>query len=186
MYGMVNKAIREMVIQKHGEDTWRKTYEKVGSPADFDSFARYKDSITYELVGAIADVLEEPADKVLHKLGIFWVMDVALVHYRDLMESSGTDFVDFLRGLDHMHSRIKVTFPAFSPPSFRCIVLREGVCELDYYSDRKGLLPFVKGLLEGLAIHFKQEIQVRDIPDEDHPMPCKRMEISYSSTKRVV
>ncbi len=181
MYGMVNQAVRGLVREQFGEEAWTKIHGKAGAPMDFDAFKKYDDSITYGLVGAAADVLELPAEKILHAFGEYWVLKVATQSYADLMDRTGTDFLSFLKGLDHMHSRIKVTFPDYSPPSFRVEVLAEVRIQLDYYSDREGLLPFVEGLLQGLAVHFKQNIQVRQIPDDQHPMPCKRMEVSYHS-----
>jgi len=181
MYGMVNQAVRGLVLEQFGKEAWTKIHEKAESPENFDAFKQYDDTVTYGLVGAATEVLELPAEKILYAFGEYWVLKVAAQSYADLMDKTGTDFLAFVKGLDHMHSRIKGTFPNYTPPSFRVEVLAEDRFQLDYYSDREGLLPFVEGLMHGLAIHFEQEIQIRQIPDDQHSMPCKRMEVSYRS-----
>ena len=179
MYGMVNRAVRGLVLEQFGEEAWRKIHEKADAPPTFDAFKQYDDAVTYGLVGAATEILELPAETILHAFGEYWVLKVATQSYTDLMDRTGTDFLAFVQGLDQMHSRIKMTFPGFRPPSFRITVRAEDRFYMDYYSEREGLLPFVEGLLSGLATHFEQKITVQQISDDQHPMPCKRMEVTY-------
>jgi len=179
MYGMVNQAVRGLVLEQFSQEAWKAIHEKAAAPENFDAFRKYDDAITYGLVGAASEVLELPAETILYAFGEYWVLKVAAESYADLMDKAGTDFLSFVKGLDHMHSRIKVTFPDYTPPSFRVKVLAEEQFQLDYYSDREGLLPFVEGLMHGLAKHFGQEIEIRMIPDAQHGMPCRRMEVSH-------
>jgi hypothetical protein len=53
--------------------------------------------------------------------------------------------------------------------------------QIDYYSHRKGLIEFVHGLLQGLADHFNETIAIEHLPDDSHPMPCKRMLVTYGA-----
>lgn len=179
MYGMVNKALRGLVLERFGQEGWEMVRAGAGAPADFESFTEYDDSLTYGLVGAAVEVLELPAEKLLHEFGEYWVLNVARKSYADLMSKVGSDFLSFVQGLDQMHSRMKVTFPGYSPPSFRIEVTARDSVQLDYYSDREGLVPFVEGLLHGLGTYFGQEIRVHQVPDDEHPMPCKRMVVTY-------
>ena len=179
MYGMVNKAVRGLVIENFSEEIWTKLHTKANAPANFVAFEQYDDDITYRLVGAASEILDMPADEVLRAFGVYWVQRIATANYTDLMQKTGTDFVGFVQNLDHMHSRIKVTFPGYSPPSFRVKVVDETLLQLDYYSHREGLLPFVEGLMISLAEYFGQSIEIEHVPDESHPMPCKRMKISH-------
>ena len=141
----------------------------------------YDDDITYNLVGAAVEVLQIDAHTVLQTFGKYWVSDVATKHYASLMDNTGISFVDFVKNLDHMHQRIRTTFPDYNPPSFRVIDLDNDRIQVDYYSIREGLLPFVEGLFEGLAIHFKTEISIAHQPDDSHPLPCKRMIVHYKT-----
>ena len=108
MYGMVNQAVRGLVTSNFGEDTWRTIYTKAGAPESFLDFEQYDDAVTFDLVAASSEVLELDAATVLRTFGNYWVAHVATVRYADLLDRTGTDFLAFLKGLDHMHSRIKV------------------------------------------------------------------------------
>lgn len=180
MYGMVNQAVRGLVLSAFGEESWRAIYTEAGSPESFISMENYSDDITYGLVAAAEKHLNMPAAEVLHAFGKFWVSDIALTHYGTLMSASGGNFVDFVHNLDHMHQRIRVTFPDYTPPSFRVQKKSPGVLQVDYYSEREGLLPFVKGLFQGLALHYKITLEIDDVDDDAHPLPCKRMLLRHS------
>jgi hypothetical protein len=117
---------------------------------------------------------------ILHGFGEFWVSDVATASYADLMRKTGVGFIDFVKNLDHLHERIKVTFPDYRPPSFRVKQLDAKQIQVDYYSHREGLLPFVEGLFHGLAKHYGETITIEQVADDSHPMPCKRMLVTLA------
>ena len=179
MYGMVNQAVKGMVTDGFGEERWLSICEQAGAPTQFVKMDAYDDAITSNLVGAAEEQLGIPAVDILRGFGEYWVKNIALVHYAELMRASGSSFVDFTKNLDHMHQRIRVTFPDYSPPSFRVRPVDEHVLQVDYYSNREGLLPFVEGLFNGLAEHFGVTISFEHVPDDSHPLPCKRMLINH-------
>ena len=179
MYGLVNQAVRGLILEQHGEAIWEKIRTKAGTPESFVAMQPYDDAVTYGLVGAAVEVLGAPAEDILYAFGEYWVKSRATVSYAELMSTAGTEFVDFVKNLDHMHSRIKVTFPDYSPPSFRVKELSEESLQLDYYSKREGLLPFVEGLMNGVAEHFGCEITITHVDDAMNPMPSKRMIVTH-------
>lgn len=181
MYGMVNKAVRGFVLQNFDAATWTRIHEAAGVDEDFVAMQPYDDSVTYSLVGAAHAELGLEVPAILNGFGRYWVSDVATASYSDLMSKTGTGFVDFVKNLDHLHERIRVTFPDYQPPSFRVQEIETNVIQLDYYSHREGLLDFVVGLLEGLGAHFGETITIDHVPDDSHPMPCKRMRIQLSA-----
>ena len=181
MYGMVNKAVRGFVLKNFDQSTWTRIHEAAGVDEDFVSMKAYDDAVTYNLVGAANAELGIEVSDILNGFGRYWVSDVATVSYAELMAKTGQGFVDFVKNLDHLHERIRVTFPDYQPPSFRIHVLAERQIQVDYYSHREGLLDFVVGLLEGLAEHYEEQITIEHVADDSHPMPCKRMLIELGA-----
>ena len=57
MYGMVNQAIKSMVIENHGEKMWHSVLQEIKLEIqDFAPFEQYDDGVTGNLVGAISNL----------------------------------------------------------------------------------------------------------------------------------
>lgn len=162
MYGLVNKAIEGLVRERFGEKTWEEVKRKAGIDAEvFVSMEQYPDDVTYKLVAAASEVLETPAEDILKAFGEYWVLYTAKEGYGELLKMSGNTFGKFLHHLDDLHAHVGLSFPDLQPPSFQCSANGDGSLLLRYYSDRPGLAPMVIGLLNGLALMFDTEIDIR-------------------------
>ena len=161
MYGLINKAVRELVRSEFGDDAWGRIRSAAGvEEDDFVSMQQYDDDVTYALVSAASEELGVPAEKVLETFGSYWVRYVGHENYGHLMDAAGQSLPEFLSNLDQMHARVMLTFPDLKPPSFRVTDQSEDRLRLHYYSQRKGLAPLVTGLLDGLALQFDTPIEV--------------------------
>jgi len=164
MYGLVNEAMRDMVVSRHGEPCWAEICGRVGVPStEFVAMQAYPDAMTYGLVGAASEVLAIPAGDLLRSFGDYWITFTAEQGYGEMMDLFGKDLLSCLRNLNGMHAHMGVMMPELRPPRFE-VTEREGsgvpVVELRYYSKRAGLMPFVLGLLEGLARKFGQKAEI--------------------------
>lgn len=161
MYGLVNKAVQDLVVTQYGEDRWDAIKRKAGVDVEsFVSMSPYPDEITYKLVGAATEVLGLPAAQILEAFGEYWTLYSAKQGYGELLKMSGNTLVEFLGNLDNLHARVGLSFPELKPPSFRCSDVNGGSLLLHYYSERKGLTPFVVGLLKGLGKMFHTDVRV--------------------------
>src|SRR5688572_16401376 len=87
MYGLVNRAVEQMVTSKFGVDTWQKICEKAGTSCDgFVALSVYPDESTYRLVGAASEVLDLPPDTVLEAFGEYWILETARKSYGEMMK----------------------------------------------------------------------------------------------------
>lgn len=161
MYGMVNKALEDMIISQHGENVWERIKDAAGVDIDiFVSNEGYPDEITYNLIGAAHEILKLPVAEILEAFGTHWVLHTALEGYGDLMEAGGNTFLEFLLNLPNFHSRVKLIFPSLTPPCFVCTDIDNSSLRLHYYSRRNGLSRFVVGLVKGLGMMFSTPVQV--------------------------
>ena len=163
MYGLINKALNNMVVSKFGPEAWNNIVTAAGlEEGSFVSMERYDDDVTYALVGAASEVLEAPPEACLEMFGHYWVTVTATEAYELLMESTGTTMVEFLQNVNTLHDRITSTFIGYIPPYFE--VDQNGTeLRVRYESEREGLTPFVVGLLKGLAERFSEEIELGDV-----------------------
>lgn len=161
MYGMVNKALRDMVQATYGEQMWEAIARGAGLSDDlFLSMSQYSDDLTYTLVRAASEVLRTPAEQLLQDFGSYWVNYTAREGYGELMQVSGSSIWEFLENLDNLHARVGLSFPSLKPPSFRCSQKTPASVHLHYRSGRPGLAHLVIGLLRGLGERFLTPVEV--------------------------
>ncbi len=163
MYGLINSAMQDMIVDKFGADQWAAIHAHSKVPEDaFLSMRSYDDALTYQLVASASEVLEAPVDTCLEMFGLYWVEEIATKSFAPLMETTGTHTIDFLNNLNALHDRISSTFTDYVPPEFQVEDTGEGSCHfrVHYYSKRDGLTAFVVGLLQGLADHFGDRLEI--------------------------
>lgn len=163
MYGLVNKAVQDLVCSEFGEDAWKDIVELSGLEVGrFVSMTNYDDEVTYKLVNAAAERLGLTAEQVLEAFGRYWTKFTVREGYGELIRRSGATVEEFLAELDNMHTRVALSFPELRPPSFELERTDAGLM-LHYRSEREGLAPMVVGLLEGLGSHFDEEVEVEQV-----------------------
>lgn len=168
MYGLVNRAIEQMVCNGHGEQVWEAIKETAEVDDDiFVSSEGYDDAITYKLVGAASEVLGVPPGQILLDFGRHWILRTAKEGYGDLLASAGSDLGAFLRNLPNFHTRVKLIYPHLRPPEFHCDDIRPQSLRLHYSSHRGGLAMFVHGLLLGLGEHFGVQVEVTQVASKE-------------------
>jgi guanylate cyclase soluble subunit beta len=163
MYGLINKALREMICEQFGEAKWQMVFETSGVPEDsFLTMRSYDDDVTYRLVGAASEVLGAPVEGCLEMFGEYWVLETAAKSYAAQMDASGSSMLEFLSNLNALHDRITGTFLNYIPPEFRVESTGGDEHRIHYISQRQGLTPFVVGLLNGLSRHFGNELEIQE------------------------
>ncbi|QFU77163.1 guanylyl cyclase [Halioglobus maricola] len=162
MYGLINKALKDMIQSEFGEEQWQAVFEASGIPQDsFLTMRSYDDQLTYALAGAASEVLGAPVEACLEMFGVYWVKEVAAKAYGSLMDATGQDMVGFLANINGLHDRITGTFLNYVPPEFQIESIDEKHHRVHYISQREGLTPFVVGLFKGLADHFSCELEIQ-------------------------
>ena len=156
MYGLINMAIKQLVIDQHGELGWEKVLEKSGvKEKNFEMLTVYDDSITYNLVGGACAVTGKPASDILHAFGVYWIQYAAKAGYEPLLKLFGPTMKECLYNLNRMHDHMGAMMPGLIPPEFH-IHEEKGPQDyiLAYGSQRQGLSPMVGGLLIGLGQRY--------------------------------
>jgi hypothetical protein len=162
MYGMVNLAVRDLVITQFGESTWQTICEKAGvGTTDFVALKAYPDSVTYSLVGSASELLKVAPEQILHTFGEHWVRYTAHAGYGVMMDMFGRDFRTCLKNLNGMHSHMGAMMPELVPPRFTVDEVDATHLRVHYFSTREGLAPFVTGLLVGLAHKFGDTVTIQ-------------------------
>jgi predicted hydrocarbon binding protein len=168
MYGLVNKAIQDMVCSRFGEETWKQIKHKAEIEVDvFISMEGYPDDITHRLVKAASIILGISAAEIMQLFGEYWVQYTSEEGYGEMMDMCGDTLPEFLENLDNLHARVGVSFPKLKPPSFECTDIDKNSLSLQYYSSREGLSPMVIGLVKGLGTKLDTEVDIIQTQSRD-------------------
>lgn len=169
MYGMINKALEQMIVAQHGEEAWSSVLAGADSrdSVAFVSLKQYPDQLTYRLMASASTVLDCPSDALLRAFGRYWIQFASKGGYGELLRLTGRTFREFLGNLDRMHARVGLSFSGLKPPSFECFEQAEQLLHLHYRSGREGLEPMVMGLVEGLASMFGQTVVITLVQPRD-------------------
>ena len=185
MYGMVNKAVEEMVVMHHGEPVWERIKAKAGIEVDvFMSNESYPDEVTYALVAAASDILGTPAEKILEAFGEHWVLHTAQEGYGGLLRAGGKTLPEFLANLPNFHTRVAMIFPNLQPPSFSCTDVGPSSLHLHYLTHRPGMTAFVVGLIQGLGKMFRTPVVIRIVESKAEGADHDVFHVQWSDSQR--
>jgi hypothetical protein len=161
MYGLINAALRELIVTHHGVDAWDRIAALAAPDVPrFDKMAPYPDELTYRIVEVAHRVTGVEVDTLIDQLGELWVKYTDAQGYGSLFDIAGDSLPDFLLSLDTVHARVGRSFPGLKPPSFRFDRVGERVLRMHYLSTRSGLCPMIFGLMRGLSLRFATEVEV--------------------------
>ena len=63
MYGLINRAIKDLVIERAGEAAWKRVHHDAGVQEDeFVAMESYSDESTYALIGSASRLLDLPQE----------------------------------------------------------------------------------------------------------------------------
>ena len=179
MYGLVNRAVQDLVQSRFGDEAWANIKRRAGIDVTaFLSMQTYDDALTYALVEAATRELGASTEAVLELFGEHWVDYAARHGYRAMMRVKGQSLFEFIARLDDLHARLSLTFPDLQPPSFRTVREADDRLRLHYHSSRPGLAPMVTGLIRGLGKLFEVDVTVSherrrsDACDHDEFIVC--------------
>ncbi len=168
MYGIVNKAIEDLVIANFGEQKWDAVKKRSGVDVDFFlSSEPYDDDITYKLAGAVSEEMNMSVGKVLEAFGEWWILKTGKEKYGGLMEAGGKNLREFLINLPLFHNRIMLIYPKLTPPEFKISDIDENSIHVHYFSKRLGLQEFVRGLLSGLGKMYSTPVTIDLLESRD-------------------
>lgn len=161
MYGIVNKAIQDLVTSNFGADKWEIILEKSGIEHNyFISSEPYDDDITFKLALAVSAEMNMTLESVLVAFGEWWIIKSTKDKYAGLMEAGGNNLRDFLINLPLFHNRVMLLYPKLTPPEFKISHLEKDSLHLHYFSKREGLQEFVRGLIQGLGLMFETKTTI--------------------------
>ena len=180
MYGIVNKAIEELVKANFGEEKWEKILDRSGIEEDFFiSSESYDDDVTYKLAGAVSAEMGMTVGDVLIAFGEWWILKTGKEKYGGMMEAGGASLREFLINLPVFHNRVVLIYPKLTPPEFLVSNIEDQSIYVHYHSKRLGLQEFVRGLLSGLGKMYNTPTEIELIQSRDEGSTHEIFKVSW-------
>jgi hypothetical protein len=180
MYGIVNKAIQDLVITNFGTAVWEKV--KITSGVDIEYFLSnepYDDDITFKLAAAVAEEMNLSVGKVLIAFGEWWILNTTKEKYGSMLQAGGENLRAFLVNLPTFHNRIILLYPKLTPPEFKVSHLETNSLYVHYFSKRQGLQDFVNGLLRGLSKLYNTPVEILLIQSRNDGSDSEIFKVSW-------
>lgn len=178
VYGMIYRAAREFAIDRLGEPFWTGFAEANGlTEAAFITAQSYPDEVTFSVIAGLAEAAAMTQSELLEAFGVYWVDYARRGPHANMLGLGGKTLPAFLGNLNRMHASLAMAMPGSRMPSFFVLSSTNERLRVNYVSSRKGLEPFVRGLLEGLCAMFATEADV--IFDPEAPETGAVFEIRY-------
>ena len=171
MYGLINMAIKQLVIDNYGTQGWQAVKAKASVNEEyFELLTVYDDAITYNLVKGASEVTGKSASEILQLFGRYWVNYASQAGYEPLIKLFGPNFKDCLVNLNRMHEHMGAMMPGLIPPEFEITKeISSTEFELMYKSQRAGLGPMVIGLLEALALRYGiNKLELKELSQQEN------------------
>ena len=180
MYGLVNKAIQDLVCDNFGEEKWNEIKKLSGFEDEgFIGLESYPDALTYTMVKNASIVLGKDASIIMEAFGEYWILYTAKEGYGEMLNLAGDSLTQFLNNLDMLHNRVNNIMPELVAPQFTTRNETSNSIELEYRSKRAGLESMVIGLLRGLGKRFDKDCTISHIQVKDEINDCHVFKIDW-------
>lgn len=178
MYGLVNQSVKHMIVDHYGEEKWEQILQKIDHDGVFVAMDQYPDEMTGEILGAASEVLEKEVGDLLKEVGNFWI-DFSSNPYKEMFNMSGNAFMEFVKNLNDLHTRVGQLMPDLQPPSFFVTDEKENSFTLHYHSVRPGIWPMVLGLMEGLGERFNTTVKIERTAGREDGLDHDQFYVEY-------
>eukprot|EP01094_Clydonella_sp_ATCC50884_P028530 TRINITY_DN858_c0_g1_i2.p1 TRINITY_DN858_c0_g1~~TRINITY_DN858_c0_g1_i2.p1 ORF type:complete len:755 (-),score=264.23 TRINITY_DN858_c0_g1_i2:194-2458(-) len=178
MYGLIFDIVRDLVVTKHGFDTWAKLATDSGVPVNIE----LSQVLPYEKFVALgqnaAALLGVSLAEVLEVAGVWFIVWVKKSDYANILEMGGSSLSDVLQRVNMLHANMKTSFfPDMEPPQFFTTNVTKHSLRLHYAPGNKqrvGLGPLVVGIVKGLVEHWFVDMDVKKLKIEQEKFISKK------------
>lgn len=162
MHGSICTIAKKFVEHHHGADVWNVLLEHAGCPgASFSPIGDYPDEQVVGILTAACELLDCELDALLIEIGRFAGPELVTLATNMLHPSWKTfELVSNLETL--IHRTIKINNPTAQPAHIQAHRLDDDHIQV-IYSSRRGLCSLARGILEGVAEHYGENVAIEEV-----------------------
>jgi hypothetical protein len=180
MYGIVNRAIHDLVSKSFWEENWAIIKEKSGIGLNFFICTQdYDNGITYQLAGSTTAEVAMPVCDVLFGFGEWRFLKPAKLKYDGMIETCGQTLKKFLLNLPVFYYRFTMIYLKLTPPEFTGCQLTENSNWVHYRSKRIGLQEFVGKIISGQGTLYETLVDIDLLQSRDEGSDREIFQVSW-------
>jgi len=152
MHGLINWSIQSFVSENYGAAAWQDVAAKARLGfSGFEALMNYEDELTYAVLDAASEQLNNPQSAILEDIGTFLCTHPKLEAVRRLLRFGGDSFPDFLCSLDDLSDRAHLALPNLEVPEIDLKLNAPGNVTLTCTSKHRGFGHVIVGILQAMA-----------------------------------
>lgn len=160
MKGVIFQTFEEYAATRFNRDQWTKVRQQAGIATPyFIPMADYPDADISALVKATAAEAARSTDDIEREFGHFAIPKFATMY--DFYFKPHSTAREFLLKMDEVHQITTQTIAGAKPPHFEYESPSDRSLVMIYSSKRK-MCSFVRGLIEGVAQHYKERVRITE------------------------
>lgn len=160
MHGTVFAEFRNYVSDTYGAETWTRLVNATGARGEYEPLSMYPDEELMALLGEAVTISGRSEADLLFDFGVFVAPSLIRMYWGAIQPEWRTlDVVQHTE--DTIHRLVRLREPSAEPPYMHAIRTAESEVDI-IYTSRRNICPFAKGIVHGLAGHYRETIEIDD------------------------
>jgi hypothetical protein len=163
--GVIFRCLRELVLEKFGEDAWKRALKESNLDENFNvpPVRFVEDEVILKIVQNLCKILNVSLEEIADLFGDYWVNVYSQRVYKVFYDEA-KNAKDFILKLDRIHWLMTRNIPYANPPRFDYEWVDDNTLLMKYKSHRK-LIDFAIGLLKGVRKYYKEDFDVSKVDE---------------------
>ena len=163
MKAVIVACLQEFVTNRFGKESWEILLQEAGVKSNtmFLPFLDVEDATVMKLISGFCQHQNLSLQEAADAFGRYWVNVYSQKMYASYYKQHKTA-KDLLLSMDDIHVKMTKTIQNAHPPRFR-YEWQDKKTLIMYYESHRGMIDFLVGLVKGVGIFYREELQVRKI-----------------------
>lgn len=178
MHGIIFGELKKLIDTSLGGDSWRELLKEAGLGSKvYMPVTEYPDQEAVAIVGAIAARTGKEPRVIFEEFGEFIAPDL-LALYRHMVKPDWRTLELLENTEETIHRVVRLRNPGARPPELRTD--REGEEVLITYSSARRMCGVAVGIIRGLARHYGETIDIKELSCMHHGASACRILVTRS------
>jgi hypothetical protein len=168
MKGVIPSAMKQMIVEQHGEDKWNEVLANApGVPHNLVivATASIDDHLIMSIIGSICQTMGWSMKEFSKQIGEYWVLNYAPRVYKAYVNSVKSSR-EMITRLDSIHLEVTKSNKGLMPPRFKYTWQNQDTLLLEYQSPR-GFIDVMLYMTRALGKYFNENVIAKKLSETE-------------------